>query len=302
MPAKLTLYPPQRAARFLILREGESLVVGRDPSCELVIEDARVSKRHASLRWSGSDWSIEDLGSKNGTAVNGKTADRTVLKDGDDISFGGLSGRFERLSAAEAATLEAERLARIETSARIRRRLQTDPEPADLLLRFLEAAMELTRTDRGFVLLISPAGKLRAEVASGLSSDAMRDERFRGSVGAVRQAVESRGPVVLSDVRADPRLGRRPSVVSLGIAALACVPIRHEGRILGVIYVDSRKLAPALTELELQTLESMADQMGAILAGSMADKPSGPLPAPPLDALVAQLQERIEELLPAQSQ
>src|SRR5439155_1128712 len=147
------------------------------------------------------------------------------LRDGDAISFGGLPGRFERLSAAEAATVEAERLARIETSARIRRRLRAEPEPADLLLRFLEAAMELTRTDRGFVILISPGGKLRAEVASGLSPEAVRDERFRGSVGAVRQAVESRGPIVLSDVRADPRLGKRPSVVSLGIAALACVPL-----------------------------------------------------------------------------
>jgi len=296
MPAKLTLHPPQRAARFLIIREGESLVIGRDPGCELVIEDSRVSKRHARLRWSGDGWAIEDLGSKNGTAVNGQTVDGATLRDGDTISFGGLPGRFERLSAAEAATLEAERLARIETSARIRRQLQAEPEPADLLLRFLEAAMELTRTDRGFVMLISPSGKLRAEVASGLSPEAVRDERFRGSVGAVRQAVESKGPVVLSDVRADPRLGKRPSVVALGIAALACVPIRHEGRILGVIYVDSRKLGPALTELELQTLESMADQMGAILAGSMADKLSHAF-AP--DRLVAQLQERIEELLPA---
>jgi hypothetical protein len=298
MPAKLTLFPPQRAARFLIIRDGESLVVGRDPGCELVIEDPRVSKRHAQLRWSGGGWTIEDLGSKNSTAVNGQTVDGAELRDGDAISFGGLPGRFERLSAAEAATVEAERLARIETSARIRRRLQTEPEPADLLLRFLEAAMELTRTDRGFVILISPGGKLRAEVASGLSPEAVRDERFRGSVGAVRQAVESRGPIVLSDVRADPRLGKRPSVVSLGIAALACVPIRHEGKILGVIYVDSRKLGPALTELELQTLESMADQMGAILAGSMSEKLSRPYPGAP-DQLVAQLQERIEELLPA---
>jgi hypothetical protein len=296
MPAKLTLYPPQRAARFLILREGEDLVVGRDPTCEWVIQDPRVSKRHAQLRWSGEGWTVDDLGSKNGTAVNGEPAGGSELRDGDTISFGGLAGRFERLSAAEAATLEAERLARIETSARIRRRLQTEPEPADLLLRFLEAAMELTRTDRGFVVLVSPNGRLRAEVASGLSPEAVRDERFRGSVGAVRQAVESRGPIVLSNVRDDPRLGKRPSVLALGIAALACVPIRHEGRILGVIYVDSRKLGPALTELELQTLESMADQMGAILAGSMADKVSHPFVT---DQLVAQLQERIEELLPA---
>lgn len=296
MPAKLTLHQPQRASRFLIIRDGESLVVGRDPGCALVIEDPRVSKRHAQLRSSGDGWRLEDLGSMNGTTVNGEPAVSAELRDGDTISFGGLTGRFERLSAAQVATLDMERLARIETTARMRRRLNAELEPADLLLRFLEAAMQLTRTERGFVLLTSPAGKLRAEVAAGLSPEAVRDERFRGSLGAVRQAVEGRRPIVLSDVRADPRLGRRPSVISLGIASLACVPIRNEGKLLGVIYVDSQKLGPALTELELETLESMADHMGTILAGTMADETSYAVP-PVRNGLIAQLQQRIEEML-----
>jgi putative methionine-R-sulfoxide reductase with GAF domain len=295
MPAKLTLHPPQRASRFLIIRDGESLVVGRDPGCALVIEDQRVSKRHAQLLWSETGWTLEDLGSKNGTTVNGAPAGSTELRDGDAISFGGLAGRFERLSAAQAATLDMERLAQIETTARIRRRLHDELEPAELLLRFLEAAMLLTRTTRGFVLLISPKGKLRAQAIAGLSPEAVRDERFGGSLGAVLQAVASRGPVVLSDVRADPRLGRRPSVVSLGIASLACVPIRNEGRILGVIYVDSQKIGPALTELEVETLESMADHMGPILAGALADEASYP-PTPSGNPVVAQLQQRIEDL------
>lgn len=295
MPAKLTLHPPQRAARFLIIRDGESLVVGRDPGCELAIEDPRVSKRHARLQWDDGGWTVEDLGSKNGTTVNGEPAVRAPLRDGDAISFGGLTGHFERLSAAQAAELDMERLARIETTARIRRRLNDEMPASDLLLRFLEAAMFLTRTDRGFVLLVSPAGRLRAEVAAGLSPEAVRDDRFRGSLGAVRQAVETRSPVVLSDVRTDPRLGRRPSVVSRGIASLACVPIRNDGQVLGVIYVDSQRIGPALTELEVETLESMADHMGPLLAGALASQPA--VDAPRANALVAQLQQRIEEML-----
>lgn len=295
MPAKLTLHPPQRAARFLIIRDGESLLVGRDPACALVIEDPRVSKRHAQLAWTDGGWTLEDLDSKNGTTVNGQPVSRAELRDGDTISFGGLAGSFERLSAAQAAELDMERLARIETTARIRRRLHDEMPPADLLLRFLEAAMLLTRTDRGFVLLVTPGGKLRAEVAAGLSPEAVRDDRFRGSLGAVRQAVETRSPVVLSDVRHDPRLGRRPSVVSRGIASLACVPIRNDGEVLGVIYVDSQRIGPALTELEVETLESMADHMGPILAGALASEPVES--APRGNPLVAQLQQRIEEML-----
>ncbi len=52
MPGKLTLYPAQRASRSLVIRDGETLEIGRDPQCGLVLEDTRVSKRHARLRWS----------------------------------------------------------------------------------------------------------------------------------------------------------------------------------------------------------------------------------------------------------
>jgi len=298
MPAKLTLHPPQRASRFLVVRDGESLLIGRDPACGLVLEDTRVSKRHAQLSWNGHGWTLEDLDSKNGTTVNGEPARGAELQDGDRISFGGLTGRFEPLTAAQAATLDTDRLARIQTSAQMRRRLTAEAEPVDLLLRFLESAMQLTRTERGFMLMMSADGKLRAEVAAGLSPEAVRDERFRGSVGAVRQALVTGGPVVLSDVRADPALGKRPSVVSLGIGSLACVPLRHDGRILGVIYVDSRKLGPTFTQLDLDILENMADHMGAILAGTTPSRDARSTLAPE-DALVAQLQQRIEELLPA---
>ncbi len=299
MPGKLTLYPAQRASRFLVIRDGETLEIGRDPQCGLVLEDARVSKHHARLRWTGGAWALDDLGSKNGTIVNGVPASGAELREGDSISFGGLMARFERLTAAQAANLDSERLARIQTSAEMRRRLSPDLAPLSLLLRLLEAAMELTQTERGFVLLVEPDGKLRAEVAAGLSPEAVQDERFRGSVGAVRQALETGGPVVLSDVRADPRLGKRPSVVALGIASLACVPLRHEGKIIGVLYVDSRRLGPTFTQLGLEVLEALADHTGTILAGTRIDPRLGELPAPPAAEVVAQLQQRIEELLPA---
>lgn len=299
MPAKLTLHPVQRASRSIVIRDGESLVVGRDPSCGVIVEDSRVSKRHAELRWSDGAWTLDDLDSKNGTTVNGQPARGAEVRNGEWISFGGLMARFERLSAAQAATHDSERLARIQASGEMRRRLNADLEPGDLLLRFLESAMELTRTERGFVLVVTPDGKVRAEVAAGLSPETLRDERFRGSVGAVRQALETGGPVILADVRADPGLGKRPSVVAFGIRSLACVPLRHEDKVLGVIYVDSRKLGPAFTDLDLEILERMADHMGTILAPSLVDHPRPPRSPTAEASLVAQLQQRIEELLPA---
>src|SRR5262245_51799421 len=167
MPGKLTLYPPLHTPRLFVLRDNESVEVGRDPACGLLVDDARVSKRHARLRWTGTGWTIEDLGSKNGTKVNGEPPGSAELADHDRISFGGLPALFERLSAAQAATLDSERLARTQTSAEMRRHLRAALEPGDLLLRFLERAMAVAVAERGFVLLTGSNGRLRPEVAAG---------------------------------------------------------------------------------------------------------------------------------------
>ena len=74
------------------LEEKDELVAGRQPDCELVIEEPSASKRHAVLRWdrSAGRCTVEDLGSTNGTFLNGSVRVRkeTPLKDGDVVSFG----------------------------------------------------------------------------------------------------------------------------------------------------------------------------------------------------------------------
>jgi hypothetical protein len=298
MPGKLTFFPLQRASRFVVVREGDSVEIGRDPACSFVIDDARVSRNHARLRWTGKGWTLEDLGSKNGTTVNGRLPNGAELQEGDWISLGGLSGRFEQLSATQAATLETQRIARIHTTARIQRRLHAGLEPRDLLPRLLDAAIELTQTERGFVLVARSQGVLRVEVARGFTAQELHDERFRGSVGAVRQSLETGEPIVVSHARADPRLGQRPSVVAQGIGSLACIPLCHAERMLGVIYVDSRKIGPAFSELDLQSLEAVADHAAAVLTAALETQRTWPLP-PRAGELLAQLQQRILDLLPA---
>lgn len=70
----------------------EPLVVGRLPDCDLVIDDPSVSKRHAALEWDSAvkKCQLADLGSRNGTLVNGGplAAPEVNLKDGDVVSFG----------------------------------------------------------------------------------------------------------------------------------------------------------------------------------------------------------------------
>ena len=69
--------------------------IGRLPECDIVLSDPNVSRRHAEVRRRGNDFVVVDLGSTNGTKVNGAGVRERVLLDGDEITVGGTHIRFE---------------------------------------------------------------------------------------------------------------------------------------------------------------------------------------------------------------
>ncbi|MDA8227192.1 MAG: DUF3662 domain-containing protein [Desulfitobacterium hafniense] len=68
--------------------EKEEIYIGRHFQCELVIQDQEVSRRHIKISKSEEDWFLDDLGSTNGTFVNGQRITRLVLSPGDRIQIG----------------------------------------------------------------------------------------------------------------------------------------------------------------------------------------------------------------------
>jgi hypothetical protein len=68
---------------------GGDVVIGRDPDCECALEDNTVSARHARLSFHHNQWWAEDLGSRNGTSLNGETLKTaTIMVNGDTIKCG----------------------------------------------------------------------------------------------------------------------------------------------------------------------------------------------------------------------
>jgi predicted component of type VI protein secretion system len=93
----------RRAQRALLAVGGRRLLVppsggtlGRSRECDIVLEDAGISRRHAQIRPGADGWTLEDLGSTNGVRVNGATlVGARALQPGDRVELGSTELVFE---------------------------------------------------------------------------------------------------------------------------------------------------------------------------------------------------------------
>jgi two-component system cell cycle response regulator len=102
-----TLTMVSGAEAGLVWRLGASSVVGRSPDCEIHIDHAGVSRRHARIfQESETEYVVQDLGSHNGTTVRGRSVTRGRLEDGDRIGFGPVFFRFALADEKEVLALK----------------------------------------------------------------------------------------------------------------------------------------------------------------------------------------------------
>ena len=73
-----------------------SVVIGRSRECDLRVSDGNASRRHAEIVQEGATYLVVDLGSTNGTELNGRRITREKLADGDRITIGATDVVFSR--------------------------------------------------------------------------------------------------------------------------------------------------------------------------------------------------------------
>ena len=84
----------------------DQTVVGRDPSCEIVVADGSVSRKHARLERRGLVWWVVDQGSANGTYLNSLRIAEQALKNGQELRFGALAFRVDLKEDPEATVAQ----------------------------------------------------------------------------------------------------------------------------------------------------------------------------------------------------
>jgi transcriptional regulator with GAF, ATPase, and Fis domain len=261
--------------------------IGRGPGNDVPISDLRASRVHARIEPEEGRFFLCDAGSQNGTFKNGARCEREPLEDGDVIQIGSTRLVFREGSGIEATldespdlTLDAPPPATDDTvvkaaaaddlSERFRRVtiLLRAMSPAAGSNRFFEqlidAAVELTSAERGFVIMNSRDG-MQFLAARNIGQEERRDHAFDVSWSiAVRVGTSGEG-VLLIDAQSDERFSAKESVEALGLRSILCLPIRSSAGVQGVIYLDNRGVCGAFSKEDRDVIEVLADQAGIVL-------------------------------------
>jgi ABC-type multidrug transport system ATPase subunit/pSer/pThr/pTyr-binding forkhead associated (FHA) protein len=97
--------------RRVVAKPGDTVVLGRDPACQLVVDSPLVSRRHAELTRTERGWQLRDLGSLNGTYLDGQPVDKVPVNGDTQVRLGGVGedAPLVRLRPAVAAPAPAPR-------------------------------------------------------------------------------------------------------------------------------------------------------------------------------------------------
>lgn len=265
--ARLVLHVAGAPSIERVLVDEDTLVLGRDASADLVVPHDSVSRRHARLlRDAHGAWTLQDLASKNGVRLDGQRVVDAPLVGHVWFALGDVFCEFTELDAAGAARLTERSRQRRHSSAALSQQLTLAHGIEALLHQTLQGMVELAECRRGFILVSDTHGGMRLRAWHALAPDDLTLPAFSGSRSAVERVTREQRAVYLSDHRDRAWLRGQASVVAQGIRALACLPLLHQSRLLGVAYVDTDEESKLFTALDAELLDAFAERAAATLA------------------------------------
>ncbi|AWV06735.1 GAF domain-containing protein [Marilutibacter maris] len=275
MQARLIAYPPEGAATICLIQADGMLRLGRTPdsglatapagSVHLVLDHPSVSRVHAELRGMPDGWRLIDMGSKNGSFVDGVQCTDAPLPPTCWLRFGDVHCEFATIDDTEASDRRQQVTARRALATAHTAQLQRMTGLGDLLDASLRAVLELAHCERGFVLLDN-GNDYVVRTSLALDPTMLASRAFSGSVSAVRRALAERRTIVANDVARLSWLAERASVAIAGLNTLVCVPLFDGSRVLGAIYADRVRPGPAINDLDVDLLAAFADNAAMWIA------------------------------------
>jgi phosphoserine phosphatase RsbU/P len=282
--------------------------IGRHADNHLVIRDSRASRNHAQIVVEDGHYVIEDNRSRHGTFVNGERIARRALRSSDRIEFGyadsyqllfaldgaELNRLIEQLSPADTtATLDPTgaggaatpsiggRLSKLRAVLEVGRTLQSSFSMQEVLNSVVDAALAVTGSERGF-LLLQHGEELEIRVARAHNGTPLAQDDLRVPRRVIRRALHQRRDLLSMnfDPHADLGTSGEHSIADLELRSVVCVPlvrvnagmgehatslISTASHTVGVLYMDSRAGAADLAGGNRELLQTLAIEASTVL-------------------------------------
>ncbi|MDC0740192.1 PP2C family protein-serine/threonine phosphatase [Polyangium mundeleinium] len=129
-----------------------------------------------------------------------------------------------------------------------------------VLNQCMDSVIELTKAERGYLVLVDQYGKLDVQVARNLDQDTIRSMEFAYSSSVVEEVLKSERSVLTSNAQTDERFALQRSVAMFRLTSIMAAPLRIRGKVIGVLYVDNRAFTGQFSQAKLDLLEAFAGQ------------------------------------------
>ena len=247
--------------------------IGRRPGHDLQLAGAEVSRDHAEIALDAGRHVLRDLGSRYGTFVNGVRVTERMLEHGDRVECGRSGAAFvfmldEAAGAAPPAAASRD-FHQVATLLDALRQMGGRRVVDEVLVLVLDAAIEATGAERGFIMLADDAGRLELTLARRAGHVTLPPGGFATSRKLPDAVFASGQMAVVEDLLDDEHAAVHAGTIALGIRHVMCAPLRvvryveRSGepageRNIGVLYLDSRERGRILSPAARTAVEALA--------------------------------------------
>ncbi|MCH7746467.1 MAG: SpoIIE family protein phosphatase [Acidobacteria bacterium] len=271
--ARLEVSDPMGRTRVVPI-EDDRFTIGRSHGNSLSLGSAEISRLHAEIVKQGNSYILRDLGSRAGTFVNDETVIEHTLEHGDQIRIGRHSDlRFLLKDTSETATRATTSavgdLRQTATLLEGLRALGTAKVLDQVLAMVIDYAITLSAAERGFIMLVNPAGALEFTLGRGLRQVTLSGDTFQTSRKIPEQVFATGEPQLVADLHDELFAEAHEGTIQLGIRTVYCVPLKlvryveqavetDDARPIGVLYLDSREKGSLRSRTIQDGLETLA--------------------------------------------
>lgn len=262
--------------RRIVTLDRPMFSIGRRTTADLQLSSTDVSREHAEIVLVDGRHCLRDRGSRYGTFVNGEPVTEHMLRSGDTIRLG-RSGGVEMVFLADGessmlrpGTSNAGDLGQMAAVLNGLRALGSGRVLDEVLTLVMDSAIDVTKAERGFVMLADPSGVLEFKIARARGGLTLPGTSFTTSEKIPREVFSTGKSRIVADLLDGNLADSHGGTIAIGIRHVQCVPLRvsapgggsSEGTtaVIGVLYLDGRERNTMTSGATASSLEAFATQ------------------------------------------